>query len=132
MKIIKYPLHSEEMIALLNQAPDQSTGWKDTANQLPEPWWWFAHLLFHCDPRLNAWSAECNGIIKTFHEHVQLMTHDLIHENGARALALINHKSNFANSGGVLACNSRCNSSTWLDSTPSHMDGLEILGTEII
>ena len=123
---------SEEMVALLNQAPDQSTGWKDTVNRLPEPWWRFAHLLFHRDPRLNALSSECKGIIKRFRQHVQLMTHDPIRKNGARALALIDCKPNFAHFGGVLTCNSRCNSSAWLDSTPSWTDGMEILGTEII
>ena len=123
---------SEDMVTLINQAPDQSAGWRDTPNQLPEPWWRFAYLLFHHDPRLNALSSECKGIIKRFRQHVQLMTHDPIHKNGARALALIDCKPNFAHFGGILTCNSRCNSSTWLDSTLSWMDRMEILGMEII
>ena len=123
---------SEDMVTLINQAPDLSTGWRDSDKRLPEPWWRFAYLLVHRDPRLDALSAECNGIIKTFRQHIQLMTHDPIRKNGARALALIDRKPNSANFGGVLTCKPRCNSSAWLESTPSCTDGMEILGTEII
>ena len=101
---------SEAMVALVEQAPDQSTGWKDMTNRLPEPWWQFAYLLFHRDPRLDDLAAEHDGIIQRFRKHVLLMTHNLIRKNGTRALALIDRKPGIANVGGILTCNFRCDS----------------------
>jgi len=87
---------SKGMTALIECAPDQSTGWKRTTNRLPEPWWQFAHLLFHRDSTLNELPAERDAIIQTFRNHVLLMTHDPVRKNGARALALIDGKPNIA------------------------------------
>ncbi len=101
---------SEAMVALVEQAPDQSAGWKDMTNRLPEPWWKFAYLLFHRDPRLDDLAAERDEIIQRFRKHVLLMTHDPIRKNGTRALALIDRKPSIANFGGVLTCDFRCDS----------------------
>ena len=87
---------SEAMVALIQHAPDQSAGWKRTANRLPEPWWWFAHLLFHRDPRLDGLPAERDAIAQMFRKHILLMTHDPVRKNGVRALALIDRKPNVA------------------------------------
>jgi type II secretory pathway component PulJ len=100
---------SQAMAALLKKAPVQSTGWKVTANRLPEPWWQFAHLLFHRDPGLNELLAERDEIIRTFRQHVLLMTHDPVRKNGARALALIDGKPYIEKFGGMLTCRSSYN-----------------------
>ncbi len=87
---------SEAMVALIKRAPNQSAGWKRTTNRLPEPWWQFAHLLFHRDPMLNKLPAERDAIIQRFRKHILLMTHDPVRKNGARALALIDGKPSIA------------------------------------
>ena len=84
------------MVALIEQAPDQSAGWKRTANRLPESWWQFAHLLLHRDRKLNELPVERDAIICTFRKHIMLMTHDPVRKNGARALALIDCKLDIA------------------------------------
>ena len=87
---------SQEMAALLGQAPVLWPQWKCTTNRLPEPWWQFAYLLLHRDPGLDELPAERDEIIQTFRRHVGLMTHDPVRKNGARALALVNCKPNVA------------------------------------
>jgi hypothetical protein len=91
------------MVALLDQAPVLFPVWMRMTNRLPEPWWQFAHLLLHRDPGLDELPAERDEIIQTFRAHVQLMTHDPVRKNGARALALINcNKPSVAKFGGIL------------------------------
>ena len=87
---------SEAMVALIERAPDQSAGWMRTTNRLPEPWWQFAHLLFHRDSTLNELPAERDAVVQAFRKRVLLMTHDPVRKNGARALALIDGKPNTA------------------------------------
>lgn len=113
---------SQAMVALLKQVPVQSTRWKATTNRLPEPWWQFAHLLFHRDPGLNELSAERDKIIHIFRQYVLLMTHDPVRKNGARALALIDGKPNIAKFGGILTHHSSCNPGDRIDSVPSCAD----------
>jgi hypothetical protein len=87
---------SEAMAEVLKRAPDQSAGWKNSGNRLPEPWWRFAYLLFHRDSSLDELPAECDRIIRIFRKHILVMTHDPIRKNGARALALIDRKPEHA------------------------------------
>ena len=87
---------SEPMAELLEQAPDQSAGWKRSTNRLPESWWRFAYLLFHRDSQLNELPAERDEIIRTFRKSVLLMTHDPVRKNGARALAMVDRKHGIA------------------------------------
>ena len=101
---------TKALMALVEQAPDQSSGWKDMTNRLPEPWRQFAYLFFHRDPRLNRLAAERDGIIERFRKYVEWMTHDPIRKNGNRALVLIDRKPSIANIGGILTCNFRCDS----------------------
>jgi len=110
------------MLALLKKAPVQSAGWKVTANRLPEPWWQFAHLLFHRDPGLDKLSAERDEIIYTFRQHVLLMTHDPVRKNGTRALALIDGKPDTAEFGGILTGHSSCNPRDRINTVPSCSD----------
>lgn len=84
------------MAALLRRAPDQSAGWKRSANRLPESWWRFAYLLFHRDPQLNELPAERDEITDKFRQFVLLMTHDPVRKNGARALAIVDRKHDVA------------------------------------
>jgi hypothetical protein len=113
---------SQEMVVLLKRAPDQSAGWKATANRLPEPWWQFAHLLFHRDPGLDELSAERDEILHTFRQRILLMTHDPVRKNGARALALIDGKPTIAKFRSVLTCHSSCNPGDRINSVPSCTD----------
>lgn len=110
---------SQAMVALLEQAPVQSAGWKVTANRLPEPWWRFAHLLFHRDPGLDELSAERDKIIHAFRRHVLFMTHDPVRKNGARALALIDGTPDFAKFDSILTCRSSGNPGDRIDSVSS-------------
>ena len=112
------------MVALLEQAPVQSSGWKATLNRLPERWWQFAHLLFHRDPGLNELSVERDKIIRAFRQHVCLMTHDPVRKNGARALAMIDGKPTIAKFGGILTCHSSRDPGDRIDSVPSCADSV--------
>lgn len=87
---------TKDMAALIESVPDQSAGWKRTTNRLPEPWWQFLHLLFHRNTTLNELPVARDAIIKAFRNHINLMTHDPVRKNGARALALIDGKPNIA------------------------------------
>ena len=113
---------SQAMEALLKQAPVQSGVLKDTANQLPEPWWQFAHLLLHHDPGLNKLPVEHDQITCTFCDHVLLMTHNPVCKNGSRVVALIDGKSDIAKFSSILTCHSSCNPGERINSVPSCAD----------